>query len=1518
MIHITTERVRRLLALATLCALAAVVGLALSGRTDPLHRLVGAVDAHASVRVIAENGATLVVPAGAAQPGAEIAARTIDNRRSEFGWWSTGGDRVLPDSRFLSPSATPGRWYRSGEITIGGNDDGADQPTSLRTTRDPTAISAGYHHTCALRTNGAIECWGANEYGQTDTPTGSYAAVSAGGWHTCGLRTNGAIECWGANDYGQTDAPTGSYTAVSAGGWHTCGLRTNGAIECWGANDYGQTDTPGGSYTAVSAGAVHTCGLRTAGEIKCWGGSRKQPNYDDAAYGQTNAPSGSFRAVSAGGYHTCGLRESGAIECWGDNRNGQADAPTRRFRAVSAGNEFTCGLDNSFLGVIWCWGRNHYGQTDTPGSSYTAVSAGGAHTCGLRTDREISCWGFNNGGQATSPTEPLDQQIAERFAPFVHFAEGERYFPVPVELMIQHSTLHYTRNGQRRTKAPGTYRLTDLISHNGEDSYLDLANGKRGATGARVVYARVAETAGGVLVQYWFFYLYNATGEPTHSHEGDWEGVQLWFAGLDRDDLLTAIAPTQLGYAAHEGGWAYTQDAQSCAGIVNPVQPSVYVARNRHASYIQAGSGGDLDKSFRGWARDQFQGNGATWVLRGRDLPNVGGELGYELRMLPTDLNQSWLAWNGRWGDTSGSGGPKGPAFKPHFRFAPATIAGWSEEWSQDRFTCHSRAGAAAPSSTPPTSVATPPSSAMSRAADERTTSTNDEPEPLPPIGDGSLIVLAGTSDLYQARVVDGALFKRLILNPAVFDGYGFQLSAVRSVEQAEFDRWTTTDLARLGDDARVWRLFPDGGEGVRRWLDITPQQFEAAGFDWDAVISINQTEFNAWREGPPITAAELGLEGARDDTPPARVIAVGQEHACALLDSGAIECWGANYSGQTDAPGGSFSAVSVGGDHTCGLRPSKQVECWGYNEYGQTDAPGGSFSAVSTGGAHTCGLRTNGAVECWGNNDDGQADAPGGSFSAVSAGVRHTCGLRPNGAVECWGNNDDGQADAPGGSFSVASAGVSHTCGLRPNGAVECWGDNSFYRANAPGGPFTAVSTGYSHTCGLRTNGAVECWGDSSFRRANTPGGSFSAVSVGYSSHICGLRPNGAVECWEYRWYRYNWSGQTDAPGGSFSAVSAGYRHTCGVRASGAVECWGENDAGQTDAPGGSFSAVSAGYRHTCGVRASGAVECWGRHWLGQTDVQSEPFTAVSAGWDHTCGLRPSGAVECWGPNYYGETDAPGGSFSAVSAGESVTCGLRPSGAVECWGRHWLGQTDVQSEPFTAVSAGRYHTCGLRPNGTVECWGSNYYGKTDAPGGSFSAVSAGGHHTCGLRTSGAVECWGYTFDGQAQPPVGKHTAISSGEYHACALSEDGTVSCWMIYNGAADVPAWLREPGTAPGSELSPVPVADATSGRIVARLAADGRTEFGWQPTNGERILPSSRYFPTNAQPNRWLRSSPIELNGIKLGRINARRLADGRIEFAFTPTDGERILPPSRFFPADAELDRWLRSTEIELNR
>ena len=47
----------------------------------------------------------------------------------------------------------------------------------------------------------------------------------------------------------------------------------------------------------------------------------------------------------------------------------------------------------------------------------------------------------------------------------------------------------------------------------------------------------------------------------------------------------------------------------------------------------------------------------------------------------------------------------------------------------------------------------------------------------------------------------------------------------------------------------------------------------------------------------------------------------------------------------------------------------------------------------------------------------------------------------------------------------------------------------------------------------------------------------------------------------------------------------------------------------------------------------------------------------------------------------------------------------------------------------------------------------------------------------------------------------------------------------------------------------------------------------------------------------------------------RIVAQKLEDGRIEFGLEQ-DGERILPRTRFFPADARVGRWLKSSPVTI--
>ena len=144
--------------------------------------------------------------------------------------------------------------------------------------------------------------------GQAAPPHETFLQVSAGSVHTCGVKSDGTVTCWGDDWDNRATPPTGTFTQLSAGQRHTCGVLTDATMACWGANEYGQATPPAGAFSQVSAGRDHTCGVRTDGTIDCWGGD---------FYGQATPPDGTFLQLSAGTSHICGVRTDHTLACWG-------------------------------------------------------------------------------------------------------------------------------------------------------------------------------------------------------------------------------------------------------------------------------------------------------------------------------------------------------------------------------------------------------------------------------------------------------------------------------------------------------------------------------------------------------------------------------------------------------------------------------------------------------------------------------------------------------------------------------------------------------------------------------------------------------------------------------------------------------------------------------------------------------------------------------------------------------------------------------------------------------------------------------------------------------------------------------------------------------------------------------------------------------------------------------------------------------------------------------------------------
>lgn len=335
---------------------------------------------------------------------------------------------------------------------------------------DAVDITAGDSHTCAVLINGRAMCWGANSFGQVGkgtsamhmqagVPVGMTSGIheiAAGLLHTCVLTDEGAVKCWGQNDFGQlgdgtmTDHLTpvdvvglqSGVTAISAGYFHTCALVDHTA-RCWGYNRDGQLGdstretrlTPvrvqGINYnpTTIATGAEHTC-VTVDGQVMCWGnndagqlGNESFSTKDEPVLVH-NLGGLWMEKVVAGEDHTCAYSSQGALKCWGYNFYGQlgnvnadrwnkpstVEGISGGLTALTAGRGHTCAVVD---GGAWCWGFNANGQVGNGSltnqsypqpvsglsSGVVDIRAGGLFTCALLEDGTLKCWGDNWQGE---------------------------------------------------------------------------------------------------------------------------------------------------------------------------------------------------------------------------------------------------------------------------------------------------------------------------------------------------------------------------------------------------------------------------------------------------------------------------------------------------------------------------------------------------------------------------------------------------------------------------------------------------------------------------------------------------------------------------------------------------------------------------------------------------------------------------------------------------------------------------------------------------------------------------------------------------------------------------------------------------------------------------------------------------------------------------------------------------------------------------------------------------------------
>ncbi|QDK38986.1 hypothetical protein [Bdellovibrio sp. NC01] len=565
--------------------------------------------------------------------------------------------------------------------------------------------------------------------------------------------------------------------------------------------------------------------------------------------------------------------------------------------------------------------------------------------------------------------------------------------------------------------------------------------------------------------------------------------------------------------------------------------------------------------------------------------------------------------------------------------------------------------------------------------------------------------------------------------------------------------------------------------------------------------------------------------------------IAAGGQHTCAVLNTGALKCWGANDFNQSTtttekitavatAPiAANFSKVTAGQKHTCGITTGGVAYCWGSNESGQLGSTNLSntqvavdsgtilYSSISAGPSATCGITTAGILRCWGLISSVVAPAvldSGTNYSSVSVGANHICGITTSNILKCMGTNDKGQLG---------------------NGSTV----NSSTFVTIDGGiAYSAVAAGNGFTCGIVANSKyLKCWGQNDYGQV----GNNSTANVTTPTVIDGSNP--------------------------YLSVFVGPNFACGLTNSNNLKCWGSNSDGQfgdgtvdkkiipTQVNSNTYAAGSAGGAHVCMVTATGELSCAGSNSSAQMGninwtykraptsvLGTMTYTSITSGFGHMCALNTSNsAMSCSGYNTFGQfgnndsVSVAGlqyvqktSAYSSIASGQFHMCGiLTSSGQLRCWGKNDSGQVSLDPTTYpqmlsptivdsgvsySQVRPGFNHTCAITSSNIVRCWGNNIYGAVGnggsganvitptsvSDGNTYKSVSAGYLFSCGVTTSGILKCWGDSADGKlgnndngtsdSYVPLQIDTAdtfikVSSGLRSSCAITSNNYLKCW-------------------------------------------------------------------------------------------------------------------------------------------
>ena len=1049
-----------------------------------------------------------------------------------------------------------------------GTTDSRQSPTSviLSGQNDPIMIDAGFSSTCALFDDGSIQCWGGNNYGQLGigsnidsaspqsvTSMSNFEAfdISVGKGFACAAFYDGAVRCWGHNNYGQLGIgsttnqnqpallngyATGSDEFTFFSGmahilpFHAAGWDFEAEVVStlpphleWNNEsmmlNIGADAQPGNITVdvefSIPSGIITTqVDIELTEIIDPW--SDRIPSHT-LGFGVIDDINSQIPVeIESGRQGTCVMYRGAKTQCIGSSPNGvlgvgsttsvssmtNINTFSEPLRSISMKDNHACGIDTEFQ--MWCWGHNAYGQlglghtsqqstpqklsTDASGQSlglaFVVETGFNGHTCGIINETTY-CWGENDQGQlgddsTTNRNRPVpidDTQGLE----FTDLALGYKYSCG----IINNGSVYcwgYNNYGQLGDNSTTSSSIPVSVDFPSTVQAVAIVAG----------YAHTCVLTAMDEVYCWGYNSVGNLGDGTTTNSLTPTRVQL--PSRNGDSIVQLSSGQNFNCVLIDNGTAFcwgSNDYGQVEGDLSNHLPNT-VSTPAFVNITESGQLSSIDVGTHHTCAVLVNSDVKCWGRSTGHVPRSSERISTGLNLI-NQTSASKLLYPQGWGVESANltALPVGFTYTfPRLDVAHQAASVNSLSWS--------------------------------------ITTKQSVVQGMLPIDWTVLDIHNGKSEQWNNGIdyltADSSL-------PMIDVETGTRHACGLNSEGIMYC-WGNNDYGKLGDGSQSRKVSPS----LVRFADTSTSIVKMGLGNYNTcAISVEGRVFcwgynNLGQLGIGSTTPSFSLSPKEVRTPwsmNAVDLSLGNDFGCVLMEQGSVWCWGTNsYEQLGNYSASSSSSVPVG-----------------------VDLPEGRFAtSINSATHHTCAVLDDGSMYCWGRYANFNMGSRGASTGAniqtpeevllprhldvvsMDIGSNHGCALMSDASLWCWGRNTEGEV------------GVGYISDGSDNQAVKY--PTEIDVQNLP--PIVDISANFENTCALHDTGDLTCWGnnehsqvgDGTTNDASTPTNVFlgstkaSFVSIG-DDFACAGTDDASVNCWGY-----NGNGQI----GSGSTQSATY----------------------------------------------------------------------------------------------------------------------------------------------------------------------------------------------------------------------------------------------------------------------------------------------------------------------------------------------------------------------------------------